>query len=179
MIRDGMNFFKAWPSIAPGIAFAFLAAGPSAAETVREMESARGRVRIAILPVETWAAPASGVFLPSAPADQAAPEAPEAPEAREAGKDSIHPVEAITDFTSLSGMAREGEAMLQVTYFDKATGEELKFPLKYSELRRYLRNHPLAYRGGSLADRNVDLMGDLAGALRIKMVPPGDRAEKP
>lgn len=163
------NPTNAWPGVALGLLVTLAMPVRPDAETVREMESSRGTVRITIVPMD---APAAA---------EAADSLTEASSRRdpEAGADSVHPVEAITDFTSLEEMAREAEAMLQVSYFDKASREELKFPLRYSELRRYLRSHPLEFQAGSLAERNVALMGDLARALRIKMTPADGMGKKP
>lgn len=169
-LGNRFRFRFAGPGLTCLLALVLASSPRPAAETVREMESARGTVRITIVPLERPAAPA---------AEGSRPHPTEHPAPPEAHEDSLHPVEAITDFTSLTEMAREAEAMLQVTYFDRAAREELKFPLKYSELRRYLRKHPLEYREGSLEDRNVALMGDLAGALRIRMLPPAGAMEKP
>lgn len=170
MIRAGNSSLLPWPAIALGLVLTLSAALRADAETVREMESARGLVRITIVPLEVPPAPVPADSQPLAVTSQTGTEAP---------ADSVHPVEAISDFTSLSEMARESEAMLQVYYFDKAAREELRFPLKYSELRRYLRNHPLGYREGTLEDRNVALMGDLAETLRIKMLTPSEMKGKP
>ena len=168
MLRDRNDFRTARPAFALLLGLMLAAAGRPAAETVREMESERGTVRIAIVALEAPAPPAPGDGGPLP-----APPDPEAP------GDSLHPVLAIADFTSLGEMAREAEALLQVRYYDKAAREELRFPLKYSELRRYLRDHPLDYREGTLEERNVALLGDLARAWRIKMLAPAEMGGKP
>jgi hypothetical protein len=154
-------------SILLALALAAAATVGAGAETVREMESSRGLVRITVVPLEA----------PGAPADPQ-PD-PDSGRAAEVAADRVHPVEAIVDFTSLAEMSREAEAMLGIYYFDKAAREELNFPLKYSELRRYLRNHPLGYREGTLEERNVALMGDLAASLRIRMLTPAEMKGKP
>lgn len=88
------------------------------------------------------------------------------------------PIETINDFTSLVEMARSGEAILEVYFLDRWTGRELRFPLKYSELRRYLRSHPLRYQDGTPEERMVALFGDMAGNLRIRMKEPSPEKGK-
>lgn len=144
-----------WPAFSLSIALLLAGASRAAAQTVRESESSRGLVRIAVVPVEG----AGGAGSDSA------------------GKSPS--LEAIEDFTALSRMPRHGEALLEIYFLDHATGEELRFPIKYSELRRHLRRNPLRYQEGSLDERTVSMVGDLARSLRIRMKEPGEEAEKP
>lgn len=143
-----------WPAFA--FCFVLVSAGLSraSAQTVRESESSRGLVRITILPVaEAGGAPSDSTGTP--------------------------PLEAIEDFTSLAKLPRKGEALLEVYFLDHATGKELRFPLRYSELRRHLRRNPLRYQEGTLDERTVALVGDLAGALKIRMRESGKEHAKP
>jgi hypothetical protein len=79
------------------------------------------------------------------------------------------PIASIEDFTSLQQSVPSGEALLELYYLDYATGKELRFPLKYSELRRYLALHPIAYLDADRGERNVALIQDLSEDLRIRM----------
>ena len=79
------------------------------------------------------------------------------------------PIDSIADFTSLPGINRSGDALLQIEFYDKGDRRELRFPLRYSELRRFLLRHPLDYQAGTADERMVRLIADLAGSLRIEM----------
>lgn len=149
-----------WPSFAFFLAVISVFPSRVPGETVREMESDAGRVRITVVPMS---APA-GVNGSVATADSAADTASTAA--------SASPFDSIGDFTSLTEMVRKGDALLQIDYYDKGAREELRFPLKYSELRRFLKKYPLRYREGTPEERTVRMIGDLAGSLRIQMKDP-------
>lgn len=127
---------------------------PSAAAegAMREYESEEGRLRIVVVAVAPPDAEAPGACLSA---------------------------ESIGDFASPSGICRSGDALLDVDFHDKAAMRELRFPLKYSELRRYLLKHPLAYREGTAEERAVRLIADLARDLRIEMRDSPQPEEKP
>lgn len=159
---------KLFPSLA---ILAVLSVLPSAAAggAAREYESGDGRLRITVVAVSP---PEAG--RPS-PSDSSAPDPSPAAEPPAA----CIAADSIGDFASPAGICRNGDALLQVDYYDKAAMRELRFPLKYSELRRYLLGHPLAYRQGTADERAVRLIADLAAHLRIEMRDPSRREEKP
>lgn len=151
--------------IACVLGLSLFAAEPILSQTIRDFESPRGVVRLTLLPV----AETPQVQAPEG--DTAAP-AVQAPPASAA-------LDSISDFTSMSQLVRDGEGEMEVYFLDRASTEELRFPLRYSELRRYLLHHPIAYDQPTAAERNVALFADLAGALRVQMVEPADIKEKP
>lgn len=136
------------------------------AETRKEIASSRGLVQMTIRPMAAAAPdsePRSADSLPGVTA-AAAPD----PSA----------IESIRDFTSLSEVVREGDALLEIHFLDKATGEELRFPLRYAQLRGYLLERFLDYQAGTPEERSVALIADLAGSFRIRMQEaawPGDK----
>lgn len=130
------------------------------AETRKEIESHRGLVQMTIRPMVASAPD-------SVPGDTAAPVSD--PSA----------IESIRDFTSLSEVVREGDALLEIYFLDKASGEELRFPLRYAQMRGFLLERILDYQAGSPEERSVALVADLAGSFRIRMQDAVVTEEKP
>lgn len=130
------------------------------AETRKEIESGRGLVQMIIRPMGSSAPESSS-------GDTAAPvPAPSA-------------IESIQDFTSLAEVVREGDALLEIYFLDKASGEELRFPLRYAQMRSFLLERILDYQSGSPEERSVALVADLAGSFRIRMQDARVTEEKP
>lgn len=145
------------------------------AETVRELEACPGRVRITVIAL----APAeAGRGARPDPAPVPAQDSGEL-SAGEGDSAAGGSIEAIGDFTSLAEIRRNGDALLQVDFQDRRSGRELRFPLRYSELRRFLLQHPLDYQDGDPGERMVRLIADLAASLRIEMKDPSGTEGKP
>jgi hypothetical protein len=182
---------RLFPSL---ILLAVISVLPSAAAegAKRVYESGEGRLQIAVVAVAAAASPGAGNPAPSdasAPEPSGAAESPAAePPAAEpslAAESAPEPTDAclsadfLGDIASPAGICRSGDALLDVDFYDKAAMRELRFPLKYSELRRYLLKHPLAYREGTAEERAIRLIADLARHLRIEMREPALPEEKP
>ncbi len=156
---------------------------PSAAAEgeAREYESGEGRLRIAVVAVVGGVPKKAGKPGPDeAPASRTG-ESTAASDSSAAAEPSSACISAASlgDIASPAGICRSGDALLDVDFYDKAAMRELRFPLKYSELRRYLLKHPLAYREGTAEERAVRLIADLARHLRIEMREPQPPEEKP
>lgn len=168
----------------PSLVLAVLSVLPSraAADAAREFSGAAGRVRIAVIAGTDRAAPAVPALPEGAPADAgpaAAPGAGAPPAADSASAAPGLPADPLGVFAALAGIGRKGEALLQIDLEDRASGRDLRFPLEYSELRRFLRRRPLAYRDGTPEDRVVRMIADLARDLRIEMREPSAPDAKP
>lgn len=148
-----------WPTVTLFMTLMLASLTQATDPKIREIESSQGWVRLSILPIgevppESGSADTNAAVTPSRIAD-------------------------IEDFTSLTEMDREGEALLEVHLLDKGSGEELRFPLKYSQLRAYLNLRPIQYQGGTAQDRTVAMIRDLAGDFRIRMKDPVEGKAKP
>lgn len=88
------------------------------------------------------------------------------------GSSRYSPVSAIRDFASLREAPPVGEAMLEIYFHDYQNGSKLRFPLKYSELRRFLKQHPAEYQQEDAGERNVALIRDLTARMHIRMKKP-------
>lgn len=148
-----------WPTAALFLNLVLASLTQASDPVLREIESSQGLVRLSILPIAE--VPPENGGTDSSTAD---------PHSGIAG---------IEDFTSLTEMDREGEALLEVYLLDKGSGEELRFPLKYSQLRTYLKLRPIQYQGGSAHDRTVAMIRDMAGDFRIRMKDPVEGQAKP
>lgn len=157
-----------WQSLVCALGLCLFAAGAASSQTIREFESSIGVVKLTVLPVAELPPPQEDDGSAGSDANPAIPPQPVAPA-----------LDSISDFTSLAELVREGEAEMEVYYLERGSSEELRFPLRYSELRRYLLLRPIAYGQPTAAERNVALFADLAGSLRVKMVEPADLKEKP
>lgn len=143
-------------ALAAGLFLSF--AAPTVAETIREYDAPSAHVRLTLLP----AIPVTG-----APEDSLA-----------APASASSPLDSIADFTALSEVLRDIDALMEVQYLDRGASEEVRFPLKYSEVRRHLLLNPTRYRQNVLAERNTALFGDLARALQVQMHDPVEMGEK-
>lgn len=137
--------------------------------SVREFESGMGSLRVTVVSVD-----------PSGAADPA-PSDSQPPETMPAGQPAAACLSAdsIGDFASPAGICRSGDALLHIDFHDRAARRELRFPLKYSAIRRYVLQHPLDFMEGTPEERAIRLIADLAGHLRIEMRdPPGTEAKE-
>ena len=148
-----------WPTFVIFLNLAFALAAQASEPVLREIESSSGLVRISFQPIRE--------SLP----DSGTPD----PEAAEPGSG----IAGIEDFTSAQEMDRDHDALLDVYFLDKGSSEELRFPLKYSDLRAYVSLRPGQYHGGSAHDRTVAMIRDLAGDFRVLMKEPADGKVKP
>ncbi|HKP94139.1 MAG TPA: hypothetical protein VJ385_00140 [Fibrobacteria bacterium] len=67
----------------------------------------------------------------------------------------------------------DADALFEFYLLDKATGSELRFPAKCSQVNAFLRERASAYRTGTLDERAVAVVGDLSASLRVRMMSPG------
>lgn len=148
-----------WPTAALFLSLILASLTQASDPVLREIESSQGLVRLSILPMVEVPPENGGTDTDSA--------------------DTRSGIAGIEDFTSLAEMDREGEALLEVYLLDKGSGEELRFPLKYSHLRAYLKLRPTQYQGGSAHDRTVAMIRDMAGDFRIRMKEPVEGKDKP
>jgi hypothetical protein len=135
--------------------FVFLALSilPASAQPVKEFQSSQGVVKITFIADEP-ARKDSAVTAPllTAPLLTAPKQ-----------------FDSISDLVSLPELAGNTDMILEIYFLDRQTGNELRFPSRYSQLRRYLRWHSGVYTEGSVGDRAVAFIRDFSKDLRIRM----------
>jgi hypothetical protein len=138
----------------------FGSAAGAAAQTVKEFQAADGLVRVSAAPAFT------GQSGDSAGTDSA----------------QAHPVDftvdSLTDLTSLPDVDEWTDPLLEMYYMEYATGTELRFPAKLSQLREFLLDHAAEYTGGTPETRSVALVRDLSRESSVHMRTPGPAGSK-
>jgi hypothetical protein len=153
------------PKQAPGPLIALAAvlsvsfAASVSAETIREYDSPTALVRLTLLPaISATEVPEDSLPVPESQGT---------------------PLDSIADFTALSQVLGDVDALMEVQYLDRGSSEEFRFPLKYSEARRHLLQNPARYAQPDLQERNAALFGDLARSLQVQMHDPVEMGGKP
>jgi hypothetical protein len=133
------------------------------AQAVREFATERGSLRVVVISERAPATDSIAVdtVITDTSADTAS-----------------YLAEDIVDFTSLAEMNRQGDALLDVDFIDNATGAELRFPVKFSQLRAYRLLHPLEYQDGTLDERTIAMFSGLVGELRVHMTESAEAGAK-
>jgi hypothetical protein len=139
----------------------FLSSAASAvAQTVKEFQTADGLVRISAAPAFTGQ-PGDSAEADSVPAHRV-----------------DFTVDSLTDLTSLPNVDEWTDPLLEMYYMEYATGTELRFPAKLSQLRAFLLDHAAEYTGGTPETRSVALVRDLSRENSVHMRTPGPAGSK-
>lgn len=134
-----------------------IAAGGASAAEVKEFQAPEGLVRI-------YAAQASE------PASDGTPGlAVPAP-----GFD----LDTISDLTMLPLETVAADPLLDIFFADHVSGEELRFPIKLSQLQEFLRGHAGGFGQASADARSIALVRALSKDMRVRMVEPGSGDSK-
>ncbi|GEM_PF-7094584 len=74
---------------------------------------------------------------------------------------------------ALPDLGVHGDALLEVYFLDRDDGQELRFPVRYTQLVAFAQGHAEADSTASGDDRAVAFMRDFSRELRIRMKTPG------
>lgn len=82
-------------------------------------------------------------------------------------------LDSITDLTILPPHPVPADPLLDIFFADHLSGEELRFPVKLSQLQEFLRGHAGGFNQPSADARSVAMVRALCKDMKVHMVEPG------
>jgi hypothetical protein len=77
--------------------------------------------------------------------------------------------DTLSDIPALFCRGRSRNLLVELAYTERGTGQELRFPLRYAQVRDCAQHNAEAYATGSMDERAVALVRDLARNLHVRM----------
>ncbi len=116
------------------------------AETVREFRSSLGVARMSVIPEPDGADSVSSQTLFDAAI-----------------------MDTATDIPALFSRTDFPDVRLDLVYLERGTSEELRFPVRYSQVGECVARHSGEYQTGTRDERAVSVVRDLAQSLHVHM----------
>lgn len=94
------------------------------------------------------------------------------------GADSSFNLDTVATLSSFRNLALPDDALLLINFLDRYSGEEIRFPVKVSQISAFLRYKAGGYRSGSAEEKIVAFVRDLSRSLRVRMKAPSASGSK-